>query len=174
MTHQFGPGNAVLTISTGRTGTAAKIGHDLLIEVGSWSATLDLEAEPALTLVADSRSLRVLEGSGGPKPIGDEHKEMIANTIDNEILRGCAIAFRSTRVDRRSDEDLAVDGELELAGGCAPISFGLTIREGRLTGRATVTQTSFGMELYSSMLGALRVADDVQIKVDAELESGSL
>jgi len=65
MAQTFGPDNARLTIRTARTGAASKAGHDLLIEVGSWQATLDPDAQPALTLTADSRSCRVLEGTGG-------------------------------------------------------------------------------------------------------------
>src|SRR5437763_11497862 len=63
MTQRFGSDNARLTIRTGRSGAASKAGHDLLIEVGSWQATLEPEAQPALRLTADSRSLRVLEGT---------------------------------------------------------------------------------------------------------------
>ena len=46
MPQSFGPENARLTVRTTRTGAASKAGHDLLIEVTSWSATLDPEADP--------------------------------------------------------------------------------------------------------------------------------
>ena len=61
MSQNFGPDNGSLKIRTRRTGGAAKAGHDLVIEVESWQATLDPEAQPALTLIADSRTLRVLD-----------------------------------------------------------------------------------------------------------------
>ena len=85
MSQQYGPENATLRIRTGRTGGAAKAGHDLLIEVESWQATLDREAQPALTLTADSRSLRVLEGTGGLKSLTDSDKADIKKTIDKEV-----------------------------------------------------------------------------------------
>ena len=50
MSQNFGPDNGSLKIRTGRTGGAAKAGHDLVIEVESWQATLDPEGQPALTL----------------------------------------------------------------------------------------------------------------------------
>ena len=96
MARVFGPDNATLTVRTKRTGAASKAGHDLLIEVGSWSATLDPDADPALTLTADSRSLRVLEGTGGIQALDDEAKAGIAQTIDEEVLVGTPIEFRST------------------------------------------------------------------------------
>src|ERR1700756_326573 len=114
MSQTFGPDNARLTIRTGRTGAASKAGHDLLIEVGSWQATLDPEGQPALSLTADARSLRVLEGTGGVKGLDDDDKANIAKTIDDEGLKGWAIEFRSRHVDRRDDGILAITGELEL------------------------------------------------------------
>ena len=38
---RLGPENGTLTVRTGRGGAAAKAGHDLVIEVERWSATLD-------------------------------------------------------------------------------------------------------------------------------------
>ena len=94
MPQWFGPENARLTVRTARTGAASKAGHDLLIEVTSWSATLDPDADPALTLSADSRSLRVLEGTGGIQALDDDDKAGIKQTIDVEVLEGTPIEFR--------------------------------------------------------------------------------
>ena len=107
----FGPENGTLTVRTKRTGAASKAGHDLLMEVTSWSATLDPDADPALTLTADSGSLRVLEGSGGIQALGDDDKAGIEQTIEEEVLMGTSIEFRSTAV-----EGGRIEGELELAG----------------------------------------------------------
>jgi len=100
----FGPDNARLTVRTERTGAAAKAGHDLLIEVTSWSATLDVEADPALTLSVDPRSLRVLEGSGGMQALGDDDKANIQETVDDEVLKRQSITFRSTAVQTSSSD----------------------------------------------------------------------
>src|SRR5262244_2475082 len=98
MSQQYGPENASLRIRTGRTGGAAKAGHDLVIEVESWQATLDRDAQPAVTLTADSRSLRVLDGTGGLKSLTENDKKVIKKTIDKDVLKGCAIEFRSSEV----------------------------------------------------------------------------
>src|ERR1700750_41467 len=93
----LGPADGTLLVRTGRGGAAAKAGHDLDLVVTRWSATVDAEA---MALTADSRSLRVRGGSGGISPLGDEEKAGIAQTIDDEVLRGSGIAFPSTTPPR--------------------------------------------------------------------------
>jgi hypothetical protein len=170
MPQRFGPDNARLTVRTGRTGGAAKAGHDLLIEVESWQATLDPEAEPALTLTADSRSLRVLEGTGGVMSLTEDQKAEIAKTIDDEVLKGTPIEFRSGAVERSPDgRRLVIDGDLELRGTRRPVKFELVVEDGgRLTGGATVRQTEFGIKPYSTLFGALKVADEVRVAIEAQ------
>ena len=46
-THRFGPDNASLRIKTYREGLAAKAGHDLIIDVTRWEATVEVADEPA-------------------------------------------------------------------------------------------------------------------------------
>jgi YceI-like domain len=166
--HTFGPENATLTVRTKRQGAASKAGHDLLIEVTSWSATLD---EGSIELTADSSSLRVLEGTGGMMALGDDDKAGITQTIDDEVLMGKPIEFRSIAVEPDADgRPGRVSGELELAGARRPIAFELTTDEdGRVTGTATVSQTDWGMKPYSALFGTLKVADDVVVEIDARL-----
>ena len=168
MSQNFGPDNASLTIRTGRTGGAAKAGHDLVIEVESWQATLDPGAQPALTLAADSRSLRVLQGTGGIKSLTESDKTDIKKTIDKEVLKGCDIEFRSSDVTETPD-GLSVRGELSLNGKQAPVTFDLALGEGGgVHGSAQVTQSAFGMKPYSALFGALKVADDVEVVIDSK------
>jgi polyisoprenoid-binding protein YceI len=169
MSQNFGQDNGSLKIRTRRTGGAAKAGHDLMIEVESWQATLDLQSQPALTLTADSRSLRVLEGSGGIKSLTEGDKADIKKTIDKEVLKGCAIEFRSSEVHEGAGGGLSVRGELSLNGKQAPVTFDLAVGDdGRVSGSATVAQTAFGMKPYSALFGALKVADEIAIEIDAK------
>ena len=87
--HRLGPENASLSVHTKRVGAAAKAGHDLVIRVTSWEATLALAENPAetrLELTADASSLRAREGSGGMQELGDEDLASIHQTIDDEVL----------------------------------------------------------------------------------------
>jgi polyisoprenoid-binding protein YceI len=169
-THALGPDNGTLTVRTGKGGAAAKAGHNLLFEVTSWQATLELGPEPQVSLTADARSMRVREGTGGMNALGDDDKANIEQTVDEEVLKGTAIEFRSTAVQSSPDGDrMSVSGELELAGRQAPISFELVVDSGRLTGSATVKQSAWGMKPYSALFGTLKVLDEVQVAIDAKL-----
>jgi YceI-like domain len=167
VTYTLGPDDGTLSVRTGRTGTVAKAGHDLLIHVEAWSATLDLEA-PRLTLDADATSLHVIEGTGGMKSLDEDDRANIRQTIDDEILKRVEIRFRSTAAER-TDGGLAVRGELTLVGTTRPIAFDLALDDGRVSGSAVVTQTEWGMKPYSALFGALKVADEVRVEIDARI-----
>jgi polyisoprenoid-binding protein YceI len=166
--YRLGPGDGTLCVRTSRTGTVAKAGHDLLIEVTKWSATLEVAGEASIALDADSTSLRVREGTGGMKALDTGDLANIEQTIDDEVLERQDIAFRSTRVEA-VDGGLSVEGELTLRGTTQPIAFDLAVDGGRLTGAAVVKQTDWGMKPYSALFGALKVADDVRVEIDAGL-----
>ena len=173
-THTLGPDNATLSVRTGRTGAAAKAGHDLLIDVTAWQATLELGDDPAqtcITLDADGTSLRVREGTGGMQALGDDDKASIEEAIDDEVLQRQGIAFRSTAVRNGGDSGrISVEGELTLVGKTCPIAFELTVGDdGTLSGSTVIRQTDWGITPYSTLFGALKVADAVEVAIDARL-----
>jgi polyisoprenoid-binding protein YceI len=167
--YTLGPDDGTLSVRTGRTGTVAKAGHDLLIHVDRWSATLDLDT-PKVTLDADATSLHVIEGTGGMKSLDEDDRANIRQTIDDEILKRVEISFRSTEV-QQSDGRLAVRGELTLVGATRPITFDLALDDDHVSGSAVVTQTEWGMKPYSALFGALKVADEVRVEIEARLQS---
>lgn len=162
-TKTFGPHNATLRVATGRTGAAAKAGHDLRIEVTEWSATVQGGERPVIELTADPGSLKVREANGGVTPLSNRDRAKIDRTIVEDVLKGAAIAFGSTAVETTGDR-LTVHGELEMAGERRPIAFELTGAAGSpLAGRTTVRQSDWGIKPYSAMFGALKVRDDVEV-----------
>ncbi len=172
-TYRLGPEHATLSVRTARRGAAAKAGHDLLIEVGAWGATVQLMADPQATvleLTADPNSLRVREGSGGMQSLREDDKANIEQTIEDEVLRGLEIVFRSRSVESAGDRKLNVKGDLELAGGINPIEFEMTVQEdGQVTATTVVKQTQWGMKPYSALFGTLKVADEVEVFIDGRL-----
>jgi polyisoprenoid-binding protein YceI len=166
--YQLGPDDGTLSVRTGRTGTVAKAGHDLLIHVTSWRGTLDDGDEPSVTLDADSTSLKVREGTGGMMALDDGDLANIEQTIDDDVLKRQDISFRSTRVEATGD-GLSVTGDLTLRGTSGPIAFDLELRDGRVRGTAVVKQTEWGMKPYTALFGALKVADDVRVEIDCSL-----
>ncbi len=170
-THTYGPENAALWVLTTRTGAAAAAGHNLLIHVTSWDATLEVGEDPAdasVVFQADATSLRVREGTGGMQPLGDDDRASIQETIDDEILKRMDIEFRSTAVEIAADGSrIGVQGDLTLVGQSRPLAFDLEIRDdGTLGGRTVVKQTDWGITPYSTLFGALKVGDEVEVVVD--------
>ena len=174
--YRLGPESGTLSVRTTRTGAAAKAGHNLLIHVTAWQATLEVGEDPAqatIALDADATSLHVQEGTGGMQALGDDDKASIRETIDDDVLRRQAIQFSSTAVRAAAGGALSVEGELTLAGKTAPIAFDLTIGDdGRLGGSVVVKQTDWGITPYSTLFGALKVVDEVEVAIDAELPGG--
>ena len=170
--YKLGPDDGTLSVRTGRTGAAAKAGHDLLIHVTAWEATLTVGDDPTATSIeldADAASLRVREGKGGMQSLGDDDMASIHQTIDDDVLKRRGITFRSTTVTG-GDGRLTVEGELTLAGTTRPLAFDLDVGDdGRLSGVAVVKQSDWGMKPYSALFGALKVADDVRVEIDAGL-----
>ena len=169
----FGPDNATLTVRTKKGGAAAKAGHDLEIAVTKWSATLEVGESPSASLTADSTSFRVIEGTGGVKPLDDEEKAAIPETIDEDVLKGTAIEFHASRVEvDRGGHTVDIEGELELFGAKKPVSFSLGVGfDGRLAGTARVKQSEWGIEPYTALFGTLKVADEVEVEISANPRS---
>jgi polyisoprenoid-binding protein YceI len=175
-TYRFGPENATLSVRTGRTGAAAKAGHDLLLHVTAWQATLEVgdgSAGSSLVLEADATSMRVQEGTGGMQALDDDDKANIEQTIDDEVLMGQAIGFRSTSVVVAGDDGrLEVSGDLTLSGTTHPIAFDVAVdADGMLRGTIVVEQSDWGMKPYSALFGTLKVADEVEVTIDASTRS---
>jgi lysyl-tRNA synthetase class II len=167
-THTLTPADGTLTVLTGKGGAAAKAGHNLTIEVTRWNAIVEVGETVSLTLTADARSLRVLDGAGGMSTLDDGDKDGISQTIDEEVLKGLPIEFRSTAVTA-SGTRLEVAGELELMRFKAPLEFALNLADGRVRGSAMVQQTKWKMKPFSALFGTLKVADVVEVQIDARV-----
>jgi polyisoprenoid-binding protein YceI len=171
-THRVGPADGTLQVRTYREGVAQKVGHDLIIDVGQWEGVAEVGGDGSLSAVqldADPRSLQVREGLRGIKPLTDKDRADIRNTIDEKVLMGRRIGFRSTAVET-GDDGLTVRGELELVGTGRPVSFELeAAADGRVRGTLLVTQSDWGIKPYRGLMGALKVRDTVEVVLDVAL-----
>ena len=173
-THKVGADSGTLQVRTYREGLAQKVGHDLIIVVGQWDATVEVREDGTLSAVelnADPYSLQVREGLHGVKPLTDKDRADIRKTIDEKILEGQPIAFRSTAVEP-GNGGLTMRGELALAGTTRPASFELSAAaDGRVRGTLPVNQSQWGIKPYRGMMGALKVRDTIEVVVDVPLPS---
>ncbi len=171
-TQQVGPQNGTLKVNTYREGLAQKIGHDLVIEVEQWDATVEVGSDGAVQSVqldADSSSLQVREAHNGVKALTEKDRKDIRSSIDEKVLRGKPIAFASTAIQPR-DGGLIVSGELTMVETTRPTTFDIDASEdGRVTATLPVTQSDWGIKPYKAMMGALKVRDEVEIVLDVRL-----
>ena len=170
--HTVGPEDGNLHVRTYREGLAQKVGHDLIIDVGEWQATVEVGEDGSLSSVqleVDPRSLQVREGHHGVKPLTDKDRGDIRKTIHEKVLRGHEIKFRSSAV-QGSAEKLIVAGELSLGSASRPASFELEATDdGHVTGTLVLTQSEWGIKPYRGLMGALKVRDEVEILIDVRL-----
>jgi polyisoprenoid-binding protein YceI len=171
-THRVDADSGTLQVRTYREGMAQKVGHDLVIDVGQWEATVEVGDDGRLAAVeldADPGSLQVREGLHGMKPLTDRDRAEIRKTIHEKVLAGRPIKFRSTAIEP-SDGRLVVHGELELAGRTRPTRFELDVAaDGRVRGTLAVTQSEWGIKPYRGLMGALKVRDTIEVVLDVPL-----
>ncbi len=170
--YELGPDKGTVAVRTHRTGAAAKAGHDLLLHVTAWRGEVEIGqdgAPAAVAFEADTTSFRVIDGTGGIQALGDDDRASIVQTIDEEVLGRASIAFRSTAVEETGPSVFRVEGELTLVGETRPLAVEVTASDGGLHASAVVVQSSWGIKPYSALFGALKVADDVAVTIDATL-----
>jgi polyisoprenoid-binding protein YceI len=170
--YTLGPEDGTLFITTGRTGAAAMAGHDLVLDAVAWRASLEVGEDPAQSSVAldvDTASLHVRQGSGGMQPLGDDDKEDILKAIDEDILKTLPAEFRSRSVQADGNR-WRVKGDLTLVGIAVPIELELELGDdGAIRGSAALKQSDWGIKPYSALFGALKVADEVVVAIEAKL-----
>jgi polyisoprenoid-binding protein YceI len=123
-----------------------------------------------VTVEIDADSLAVREGLGGLKPLTDKDRADIKGTL-RDILDSethPTIRFSSTSVTRAA-ESVTVEGDLTIRGQTEPVRISAELIDDRVRGSATVAQTRWGIRPYSAFLGALKLADEVEVEFDAGL-----
>ena len=173
--HRLGPDSGRLTLRTYRSGLAAQAGHDLTIEITSWSGELDRGDDIAtsrLEVHIDIGSLVVREGSGGIKPLSDRDRHEIVATARKQLAadRYPEATFVAETFEPDSAGGGAVSGTLTLHGQERPIRLQVRkLGDDHYRATATVTQSEFGIKPYSGMFGALKLRDDVDVEADVDL-----
>jgi polyisoprenoid-binding protein YceI len=173
--HALGPSDGELLCKVYREGAASKMGHDLILKVGEWSAKVNVDPDDlsrsTLEATAEVGSFSVKEGVGGVKPLSRSDMSDIKKNID-KILAFPTITFRSTNVAVAGGDRATVAGELTLGGSTQPADLELTMRDGRIKGTMKVVQTEYGIKPFKAFMGALKVRDAVEVELDVALPGG--
>jgi polyisoprenoid-binding protein YceI len=173
MTITAGPDDGSLTLHTGVEGKMARMGHALTLAVEDWTATAAVDGAvlTAVELTARVPSLRVVKGDGGLKPLSDKDRSTILESAQKTLKARTRpeVVFRSDSVTA-VEGGYDVTGTLTVAGQSRPVTSRLAVTptDGglRVTGEVAVVQTAHGVSPYSTLLGALRVRDRVDVRYD--------
>lgn len=168
--YEIGPDNGDLLVYTRSAGMAGTIGHDLTLVVDDWSGTLAIAEDAAdcsFEVTADLRSLRVIDGSGGAKPLTDGDRDEIAKNAQKSLGTGRHPTLTCTSESIAGDwESASAEATLRLHGTARAVRLAIDqIQPGVFRAATSVRQSEFGIKPYSAMLGALKIADDVEVKV---------
>ncbi len=153
-------------------GLLSAFAHDLKIRVETFSLAVD-DVTGAVFAELDAASLRVVCAMRGdeeaPELLGANDLETIAATIRDvlEVARHPTIRFHSSTPPEpdASHAGLRIAGRLELHGTVRDVAIHASRQGGRYVGETTLHKPDFGIRPYSAMLGALRVAPDVRVRV---------
>jgi hypothetical protein len=195
-TYRLGPDAGRVVVKTTRAGLAARVGHDLTLDVTRWSADITVPGAPGgapggvpgetaagedlstatVTAELDLGSLAVREGTGGARPLTDSDRRDIESTM-RKILGGsggsATAVFRSTRVIP-SAAGGAIEGTLTLNGRTQPVRLQLTApAPGRYRGSVTIVQSAFGIRPYTGFFGALKLRDEVTAEFEVDLANAA-
>lgn len=166
---ELGPANGTVKVRTGVSGSAARMGHRLVLLVPTWSAKVVLDGEEPVSVLfrADLASMQVESGRGGVTPLTVVDKQVIrrnaAKTMDVEAHPEAV--FSSTGI-KRTDTGFDVTGDLTIHGETMPMEAALAMTDGQVTASIPVVQSDFGIKAYSAMLGQLKVDDEVIVELD--------
>jgi polyisoprenoid-binding protein YceI len=166
-----------VAIRTDVTGSAARMGHRLVIEVQQWAIEVEMAGDTpaAVTFRANLPSLRVVSGSGGLTPLTPVDKQVIlrnaGKTLDSK--NHPEVTFVSESVEVTGDR-VALRGALTIHGVTQPLTAEVAVDQGLATASIPVRQSDFGVKAYSLMLGQLKVADEVVVTLEVELPTGLL
>ena len=165
-------------------GLAAKVGHDLTMEITRWSARVTVpDGGIVVATVAadlDLGSLAVREGTGGAKPLTDKDRRDILNSAAKVLGASATASFASTRVIP-SPGGGAIEGSLTMRGGAwgggrgsqqgasQPVRLQiLSPAQGHYRGMVVVRQSDFGITPYSGFFGALKLRDEVTVEFEVQ------
>ena len=101
------------------------------------------------------------------KPLSDADKDEIKKNI-RKVLTSPEISFQSSSV-KVAGSSATVSGDLTIVGRSEAVDVQLAESGGKIRGNFSVLQTRWGIKPFTAMMGALKVADrvDVEFEVNA-------
>lgn len=173
-TYRMGTPEGRLTAKTSRSGLGARAGHDLVLEAGQWDAVVSVDHEGSATIevTVDASSLTIREALGGLKPMTSADRKTTEKNMRKVLQpdKYPRVTFTAATPTTQGSA-VTAEGELTLLDVTQPLTVSGTVStDGQVQAEATVTQSRWGITPFSAFFGALRLADDVVITVEAPLQ----
>ncbi|MBB4854294.1 polyisoprenoid-binding protein YceI [Mycobacteroides chelonae] len=170
----LGPENGTLTLHTGVTGRAARMGHRLTIVMDSWTVSVEgPDEQPAsVSLVVNVDSLRVDSGEGGLTPLTQPEKSIVrSNALKTlDAKRFPTVEFHAAEIAMNGGE-YRLHGPLTIHGVTQAAEIDLAVAADgdalRLSLSTEVSQRAYNIKPFSMAMGSLKVADVVTVSFQA-------
>lgn len=158
-----------LKIRVFKSGIFSAFAHNHEIEAPIAEGTVNLSADPSVTLRVQARDLRVLDPELSPGKRDDVQRTMEGSEV-LDIKRFPEISFQSTAVQQKDEQHWIVQGKLTLHGQTSPVEVAVIPKDGHYQGTAKLRQQVFGITPVAIAGGTVRVKDDVKIEFDIALK----
>ncbi|HAA58370.1 MAG TPA: hypothetical protein DCE42_26645 [Myxococcales bacterium] len=155
-TWTLGQDDGWLHLHTWKSGLLSAVGHDLLLDMKSFSLEITAEEDghASVSLHIPKDHFEVLT----PENLKDKDKRDIQNNIRKHLPSD--IRF-SGRANWNSETRVQVAGELQLGGRQAPITFSAE-REGELLhGKMRLSHKDLGITPFRAPLGVIKLKDEL-------------
>lgn len=170
---RFNAPAVAIDVVTRRAGAFSRVGHDLrlrvgdvVVEVGDGAIDVRVAAASLVPVCA------IVDGRDAAGKLSDADLRRIASNLQGEVLQSRLHPTMTLHLTIPAPDATRAEAWLSLRGVTRPVTL-FWHREGeRLCGHAVVAQGRWGIEPYTTMFGALRVADEVE--VEFSLPAGAL
>ena len=155
---------SAVTVRVYKGGLFSSFGHDHEIRAPIKDGAFD-EEKSTVWFVVEARSLQVRDSEASEKDRAEIQATMLGpKVLDSEKFR--EIRFHSTEVNRHSNDQWTVHGDLTLHGQTRPVQAEVERKNGGYRGSAPLRQKDFGITPVSVAGGSVKVKDEVRIEFE--------
>jgi polyisoprenoid-binding protein YceI len=160
--------HSTMTVHVYKSGFLSAFGHNHEIQAPIQSGQVKESGNSSVEMRIDARKLRVLD----PEASDSTRAQIQETMLGTQVLEADhfpEIRFQSTGVEPKGPDHWIVHGNLRLHGKDHPITFEVTLKDGRYRGSATLKQTDFGITPVTVAGGTVKVKDEVKIEFEIAL-----
>ncbi|MBZ5635306.1 MAG: YceI family protein [Acidobacteriia bacterium] len=153
---------STITIHVGKAGLLSAAGHDHTINAPLSSGVIQESPTPHVEFTVETTKMTVKpDPKVDAKTQADIQKDMEEMTL--ETKRFPEIKFRSSRIEKLTEGQWKVEGDLSLHGVTKPVSLTVKRAGDSYTAHTVLKQTNFGIKPISVGGGMIKVKDEVEI-----------